>query len=305
MNDPIAPRDERRALLTAGWILVLIAFFALRLIRGEAIVNQDELIPLRLAEAMSARGTLDPNWNFADLGILKYDSYNFYLYNLLAFFVIKPAQWLGLPALGALRVANIVMQLATLWLARGTLRRIGGDMRSQLFACALIAVAPGLVQDAYMARPESLIYLLTALLIWVLTLETALTTRMACSGLVLGAGIAVKVTFASAGLLVLVPLAERWRERSLREWGLCAAVLGLCVVVAFAIAAPYALIHPDVYLNGLARLAEQYRNAHPPHSLEAYSFASQVWWIVRYFLELYGPLLLIALAGPLWLHGCA
>src|SRR4051812_38382282 len=271
MRDPIAPRDDRRALLTVGWILVLIAFFALRLIRGAAIINQDELIPLRLAEAMSARGTLDPNWNWADLGILKYDSYNFYFYNLLAFFVIKPAQWLGLPALGALRVANIVMQLATLWLARGTLRRIGGDMRSQLFACALIAVAPGLVQDAYMARPESLIYLFTALLIWVLTLDIALTYRMASVGLVLGAGIAVKVTFASAGLLVLVPLAEQWRERSLREWGVCAAVLGFCTAVAFAIAAPYALFHPLVYLNGLAQLAQQYSNPHPPHSLPVYS----------------------------------
>jgi hypothetical protein len=305
MNDPIAPRDERRALLTAGWILVLIAFFALRLIRGEAIVNQDELIPLRLAEAMSARGTLDPNWNFADLGILKYDSYNFYLYNLLAFFVIKPAQWLGLPALGALRVANVVMQLATMWLARDALRRMGADMRSQLFACALIAVAPGLVQDAYMARPESLIYLLIALLIWTLTLDIALTTRMAFAGLVLGAGIAVKVTFASAGLLVLVPVAEHWRERSMHEWGVCAAAVGLCTALAFAIAAPYAVIHPGVYLNGLARLAEQYRNAHPPHSLASYSFASQVWWTARYFVELYGPLLPVALAGPVWLRGPA
>ena len=95
---------------------------------------------------------------------------------------------------------------------------MGADMRSQLLDYALIAVAPGLVQDAYMARPESLIYLLTALLIWVLTLDIALTYRLACGGLVLGAGIAVKVTFASAGLLVLVPLAEHWREHSLREW---------------------------------------------------------------------------------------
>src|SRR3954467_15918583 len=148
MRDPIAPRDDRRALLTVGWILVLIAFFALRLIRGAAIINQDELIPLRLAKAMSARGTLDPNWNWADLGILKYDSYNFHLYNLLAFFVIKPAQWLGLPALGALRVASGVMHLPTMWLARDSLRRMGADIRSQLFACARIAVAPGVMQDA-------------------------------------------------------------------------------------------------------------------------------------------------------------
>jgi hypothetical protein len=305
MRSPTAPRNENRALLTAGWIIVLTAFFALRLIRGEALINADELIPIKVAEAMSARGTLDPNWSFADLGLLQYDSYNFYFYNVLAFFLIKPAQWLGLPPLGVLRVANIAMQLATLWFARAALRRIGAHARSRLLGCALIAVAPGLVQDAYMARPESLIYLLVALLIWILTLDIALISRMAWAGLVLGAGMAVKVTFASAGLLVLVPLAESWRQRSLREWSLCAALLGVCALVGFAIAAPYALVYPAVFLSGLAHLADQYRSGQPPHSLPAYSFAGQAFWISRYFIELYGPLLPIAAAGPLWMAGRA
>jgi len=282
---------------------VLIVFFALRLIRGEAIINQDELIPLRIAEAISERGVLDPNWNFADLGPLKYDSYNFYLYNVLAFFLIKPAQWLGLPALGTLRVANLIMQLGAMWLGRDALRRLGAEARAQLFVCALIAVAPGLVQDAYMARPETLTYFLVALLIWILTLEIPLTLRMACGGLVLGAGMAVKVTFASAGVLMLIPLTEAWTERGLRNGASPTAVLGLGIVIGFAIGAPYALLHPDVFLSGLAHLAAQYRNGHPPHSLPVYSFASQASWILRYFIELYGPLLLIGLLGPLWLRG--
>lgn len=298
-----AARSGHDRALTPGWILLLFVFFALRLIRGEAILNQDELIPLRIAEAMSERGVLDPNWNFADLGLLKYDSYNFYLYNLLAFFLIKPAQWLGLPPLGALRVANLIMQLGAMWLARDALRRLGADARAQLFACALIAVAPGLVQDAYMARPETLTYLLVALLIWSLTLEVPLIRRLGFAGLVLGAGVAVKVTFASAAVLVLPPLAEGWTERGPRKWGSCAAVLGIGIVIGFAMAAPYALIYPDVFLSGLAHLAAQYSQGHPPHSLPVYSFGSQAFWILRYFIELYGPLLLIGLVGPLWLSG--
>ena len=289
--------------LTAIWIVVLIVFFALRLIRGEAVLNQDELIPLRIAEAMRARGILDPNWNFADLGLLKYDSYNFYLYNLLAFFLIKPAQWLGLPPLGALRIANLLMQLGAMWLARDALRRLGADARTQLFVGALIAVAPGLVQDAYMARPETLTYLLVALLIWILTLEGSLPMRMACGGLVLGAGMAVKVTLATAGVLAVIPLAEELGKRGLRDWAICFALLGVGAVFGFAIAAPYALVHPLVYLDGLAHLAAQYRDGHPPHSLAVYSFAGQAIWILRYFIELYGPLPLIALLGPLWLRG--
>src|SRR5690349_8517261 len=154
MKDSLARGSDGRALFALGWAAMLVAFIALRLVRGEAVINADELIPLKIADAMSARRTLDPNWRFADLGVFQYDSYNFYLYNVLAFLLIKPAQWLGLPALGTLRVANIVMQLAALWLARDALRRLGADAASQLFACALIAVAPGLVQDAYMARPE-------------------------------------------------------------------------------------------------------------------------------------------------------
>lgn len=302
---PVTLREDGQALLTAGWTVVLVVFFAFRLIRGEAIINGDELIAVRVAEAMSARGILDPNWNFADLGLLKYDSYNFYFYNVLAFFLIQPAQWIGLPPLGALRVGNLLMQLAGMWFARDTLRRLGADARTQLFACALVAVAPGLVQDAYMARPESLTCALVALLIWVLVLDIPLVWRMACAGLMLGVGIAVKLTFASAGLLVLVPLADGWRERSLREWALCAAALGLGAVTGFGLAAPYALARPLVYLSGLEHLAEQYRSGHPPHSLPVYSFAGQALWIVRYFIELYGPLLPIALIGPIWLTGRA
>jgi len=293
---------ESRA-LTAIWIVVLVVFFALRLIRGEALLNQDELIPLKIAHAMTARGILDPNWNFADLGLLTYNSYNFYLYNILAFFLIKPAQWLGLPPLGALRVANLLMQLAAMWLARDALRRLGADARAQLFVCALIAVAPGLVQDAYMARPETLTYLLVALLIWILTLEASLPMRMGCGGLVLGAGIAVKVTFASAGVLALVPLAEGPGVRSLRSRALFLAILGVAAVIGFAIAAPFALVHPLVYVDGLAHLAAQYRDGHPPHSHQVFSFGSQAFWILRYFIELYGPLLLIGLFGPVWLRG--
>jgi hypothetical protein len=62
-------------------------------------------------------------------------------------------------------------------------------------------------------------------------------------------------------------------------------------------------VHYDTYFAGLRFLEDQYRGGHPPHSLPEYSFGAQALWIARYFLELYGPLWLIALAAPLWLAG--
>jgi hypothetical protein len=307
MKFSTASRDDHRlrALTMAGWVALLVAFVALRLIRGEAIINMDELIPLKLAEAMTARGSLDPNFATADLGPMQYNSYVFYFYNIVSFFAIKAAHWLGVPPLGLLRVLNLILQLLAIALASDALRRNGVDRLGCLFVAALIAVAPGVVQDAYMARPESLIYFLVALLIWVLALEAPMRLRLAMAGLVIGLGIAVKVTFATSAVLVAMPLSASWRERTGREWAALGAILLLGTALGFCIGAPYALIHPEVFFNGLDVLAQQYRLGHPPHSLPEYQLLAQAGWIARYFLELYGPLPLLALAAPIWLHDTA
>ena len=302
---PAGRRIGLHEVMLAGyWLCLLIAFIALRAKASHPLINIDETIPIKMSQAMSARGNLDPNWRFADLPeYFRYDQYNFYLYNVVAHWVIQVAGWIDRSALIALRNANALFQLLALAFAVDALRRIGVGLLGLATAGALITFAPGIVQDSGMARPESLLYLLSALFVWTLTLPLAERRRLLVAGAVLGAGIAVKLTFASLAVMLafLVPL----RRRPVTELAASAAIFALGAVLGFAAGAPYAIIHFGVYLNGLAMLVAQYGSAHPPHSLPAYGVAAQVLWIVRYFLELYGLAPVIACAAPFLLKGPA
>jgi hypothetical protein len=290
--------------LAACWLCLVFAFIALRAKAGHPFVNIDETIPIKISQAMSARGKLDPNWRFADLPeYLRYDQYNFYLYNVVAHAVITAGGWIGRAALASLRNANLLFQLAAAVFALDALRRIGIGRVGLAVAGALIAFAPGLVQDAGMARPESLLYLLSAVFVWTLTLPLSERWRMLLAGSVLGAGIAVKLTFAS--LAIMLPFVVALRGRPVRELAAGVACFAAGAAIGVIAAAPYAVLHFDAYLSGLAALAAQYASAHPPHSLPVYSAGSQALWICRYFIELYGLAPLAALAGPFLLKGPA
>lgn len=285
----------------AYWVGLLIAFLALRAKHLEVILD-DESIPVKVSEAMRARGSLDPNWRFADLPQhFRYDQYNFYLYNVVAHGVITVGGWLHLATVYALRQANMLFQLVALALTVDAARRIGAGRFAIGLAGALVAFAPGIVQDASLARPESFLYLLSALFLWVLTLPLAERWRMALAGAALGAGIAVKLTFAS--LALVLPLLVPMRGRPVRELAATGASFAAGLAIAVAAFAPYALIHPGVYFNGLAYLAAQYTGSHPPHSLPVYDAISQTAWIGAYFVQLYGFAAPMALAAPFLLQG--
>jgi hypothetical protein len=293
--------DLRTVAWAAYWVCLVIVFLALRAKPLEGILD-DEWIPVKVSEAMTARRTLDPNWRFTDLPPhFRYDQYNFYFYNIVAHVLITVGEWLHRPALFVLRRANVLLQLLALAFTVDAARRIGAGRLAVALAGALIAFAPGVVQDASLARPESLVYLLSASFLWTLTLPLAERWRMLCAGAVLGAGIAVKLTFAS--LAIMLPFLVAPRGRSLRDLAATAACLAAGAAAAIAAAAPYALIHFDVYLNGLAALAAQYNGAHPPHSLPIYDAVSQTAWIGAYFVQLYGFGVPAALMAPFLLQG--
>ncbi len=293
--------DRRDIVLAAYWVCLVIVFLALRAKQLEAII-EDEWIPIKISEAMRARRSLDPNWRFADVPhIFRYDQYNFYLYNVVAHAVITVGGWLHLASLIALRHANVLFQLVALALTADAARRIGAGRFAAAVAGALIAFAPGMVQDASLARPESFLYLLSALFLWMLTLPLAERWRMVLAGAVVGAGIAVKLTFAS--LAIVLPFLVPIRGRPVRALAATAASFAAGAAVAIAVLAPYVLIHFDVYLNGLAYLAAQYNGVHPPHSLPAYDVVVQTAWIGGYFVELYGFAVPAALVAPFLLQG--
>ena len=292
-----------RIALAAYWTCVLALFVALRLNLSDAQLNIDELIPVKVSQAMSARGALDPNWRFGDLPwFWNGDQYNFYFYNIVAHGMLKAGAWFGASALPALRLANVVFQLFALAFSINALRRLGVGTFGLALAGMLLAVAPGMVQDAGMARPESLIYLVVALQLWALTLPLTEVRRTFLFGALIGTGSAIKVTYALTASLLVAMWAMSWDAR-LGRWLLAAVALGAGAALGFAAAAPYAVIHPVVFMNGLAALAETYNSGLPPHSLPQFDLLHQGLWIGTYFLQLYGPLLPAALAAPFLLAG--
>lgn len=296
---PAQARGHEMALgwYLAAWLCVMVAFVALRL-PAKDMLNGDEQIPIALSKVMSERGSLDPNWRFAELPEhLKYDQYNFYLYNIVAHAILQVGAWLRVPDLIALRWANVLFQTAAALLLAHALRRLGVSRPWVAVAAAMIAVAPGLVQDAGMARPESLLCLLTAALVWVTTLPFPVALRSLLFGLALGAGITIKVTFVASIVLGGVPYLFAHRHDRVKDHAVVALALLFGISAGFATAAPYILMHPDVYISGLKVLATQYATGHPPHSRPEYSVLGQGGWIARYLTELYGLAPLAALAA--------
>ena len=300
-------RPSTPAILAAAfWLCILVVFVALRLNVSSVELNVDELIPIKVSEAMSARGALDPNWRFGDLPwFWNTDQYNFYFYNIVAHVALKAGTWFGLAPLPTLRLANVVFQLGALAFAVDALRRLGVGRIGLAIGGALIAVAPGMVQDAGMARPESLVYLVVAAQLWLLTLPLPVIARALLFGLLLGAGSAIKATFASTAILIGVGWLVAWRPGSARA--AAAAVAALCVgsVAGFVAGAPYAIIHPDVFIAGMRMLSEQYNGGQPPHSLPQYSMLGEASWIGAYFLQLYGLVVPFALAAIVLRRGLA
>lgn len=287
------------------WACVVALFVALRLNLSDVELNIDELIPLKVSEGMSARGDLDPNWRLADLPwYFKVDQYNFYFYNMVAHAALKLGAWFAAPALPALRFANVLFQLLALAVSIDALRRIGRDRFTLALAGVLLAVAPGLVQDAGMARPESLLYLVAALQIWVLTLPLSARWCAFLFGALIGAGMAIKASYALAVVMIAVPWLLAWRDRAPRLLLESAAVLCLGAALGFAIAAPYAVIHAQTFIAGIVSLNHHYTyETHAPHSLPSYGVVPQTLWLGGYLVQLYGLVPLAAIAAPFLLTG--
>lgn len=279
----------------AGLVALLFVFTALRLDLRPRAVNYDEEIPAKVSQAMSSMGRLDPNWALADVpASLKYPQYNFYSYNIASHAVVGVARVFSVRPLVALRFANLLYQAVAIAAVVAMLWNLGAAIAVWWLAAGLLAVAPAMVHDAHMARPESFLYMLFALAALAATLRTGLLARAVMVGAIVGVGTACKVTFIATGL-VLVPLL--W---PVSRHTLAAAAAGAVVaIVAFAASAPYALINFDVFLNGLSYLVDQYSGSHPPHSLIDRSALGSLAWTAEFLLKLYGPLIPAALILPL------
>lgn len=298
------PRLSRAQWLFAAavlfWLALIAAFVWLRLpLPPERILNIDERIPVAISIAMSESGHLDPNWALADMRpIFKYDQYNFYLYNVLGHFVQQAGALAGMAPLDALRIMNLACQLGALTCLVLALRRTRADSAWLVAAALLFCTGPTMVHDALMARPESLLYLLTAAGFALALAPWGLLARAGAIGVVCGLGAAVKLTFPVVAISAALALLFLARP-SMRVLLGAALAFVLGAAAGFALGAPLAIVNWEVTLNGLAALLRQYDRFFGPHSLIEPTFLAQFAWIVRFFAELYWPCLLFIALGLL------
>jgi hypothetical protein len=272
------PRWLKERAELAGLLTVLAVAAVLRLAYlSEDYGHPDEVIATKVVASLDANRDWDSNWARADLDSeFRYDQYNFssyhyalYLFSLLVDALPGTTSWeaeregLSLHRLfSALLAIVAVGQVA--WLGRKLAGPVAG-----VGAGAGSALLPLLVQDAHYARPEAFVTVLT-LGVVALSWPQAVWSprRLIAAGFVAGLLVACKVSMLA---LVWLPLVSLWPVREFRVgWTRATAapvLVGMAVLVGFYLGAPYALIDPVAYLNGINHLMLQYAGLHPPYGL--------------------------------------
>lgn len=297
-TDP--PRRDAAFWIVAALIGAL--FLALRWNTHPDIYNLDEIIPVAVSQAMSERGDLDTNFRTVTAlpAFLQIDTYVFSSYVLVAHAVLSAV---GHDApYATLRWLNVALQGIGIVLIASGLRRFGAGGAVILLVALLLAAAPALVHDAHMARPESLLFLLFAVVFRAAAQPALTAAGVVAAGLALGFGAAAKMTFLLAGLLLLPAALAAMRAQPGR-----AAMAGAAGAGALAIglvAGMPALLHDAGGLvSGNSALFAQYAGEHPPHSFPHYSLARNAVRTATFLLLAYGPLALAAAAGVLAMRG--
>jgi len=276
MNAPetIVPGRAGRSRL--WWLLVAIVIvggFGLRFAyhtRGYG--HPDEPITIEVVGYMRQSGDWDTNWAKANLEpLLKYDQYNFSSYLYATYFFYRgakvlplTAEWLGTErGLLAYRFFSVALGALAVWQTLRLARR-GFGHGTAVLAGGMTAVATLLVQDAHYARPEAFVTVLTLAtvgLCW--PRPTFSGARIVAGAFLIGVLVAAKVSMLLLAFLPLVPLVSAWPGRRGTAW---IVALPVAAALGFAAGAPGAVLHPEVFLNGVRHLARQYAGLHPPHS---------------------------------------
>jgi hypothetical protein len=284
--------NARRWCWSAAWVLLLAAFLALRVDLSTSENSMDERIVLSVSKGMAEAARLDPNWTVASPHYYRYPQYNFYSYNVLSHFLIVLTTPLGAESIVVLRIANVIYQLVALGLLVLVLRKLQVLPGGLFAAAALVTFMPGMVHDAHVARCESLLYLLFAGV-----MVSAVAGRFLVGGLILGFGAAAKVTFLASGLMFVPCLFAATSPAALLGR---TATIALATLGAFALSAPYAVLHFPVLVAGLARIGDVYMAHGPgPHRLLNPTPLRNALHASAFLVVVYGGLVPAALMTPL------
>ncbi len=291
---------DRTALF--GIALILGLFFLLRIPPSDGrIIVSDEWIPIRVSEAMATRSDLDPNWRLSKVPQgFRYDQYNFYGYIVLGHGFIQLGKALGSDPLITLRAMNLLLQLVAAFGIFMAVYRVSHSKIAGFFGAGSFTLAPMVVQDAAIARPESLLYAIAAMIVWAGVSDLRRRQKTLIIVGLATAGVTVKFTFAVVAVPFLAVTLILQRARSaagvLLDFLACAMVSLLMLFVI----APYAVLKPQVTWNGIQYLLTQYAGRHVPHSLPEHTYLGQLLWISEYFLSFFFLLFIVSFVGFLY-----
>ncbi|WP_339744069.1 hypothetical protein [uncultured Maricaulis sp.] len=281
-----------------AFVAILILALWLRLPTDEGhLFNIDEVIPVEVSKAMIEHGNLNPNWALANLpDYFRYDQYNFYFYMIIGHLSQLMGDIFDISDLTSLRFLNIICSLLTITLIGLALRNFGLPRRYVAITGVVLCFAPTLVFDAAIARPESLTYFVVALGVYVVSTRLNQGLMTIALAAIIAMGVAIKVTMAVL-IFPLLILFLFFRDEDARSTVKTAALFGVAFLVTLFVIAPYAFINYETTIHGFLALREQYNGLHPPHSLLETHVLSYTFWILRFFLELYGFWFLFATVG--------
>lgn len=310
-----SPRDRPSILDRGPTGLALLATFLIgyHLYSGDIAgvwVHPDESIPIKVMEAMHARGDLDTDFAKADLPVFADFRYNFSGYILAAYAsaeIISPKAFASERSL-LKHLLNVSRwsAAATLVLCLLLLLRHTNPVYA-VIGTALVAIVPQLYQDAHYARLESLSTLLTTLIFALATLKPDRIRHqhmlMATIGLLAGILTTIKFTYVIFLLFCVIsaiPMLPRShgigaRVKPLVLHGVWSA---LGFVAGFCIASPSIIADLPGFVAGIQALNNQYGGGHPPHGFPSPSMSKQVGLIAGYYSATIGlPLLALHIVG--------
>jgi len=266
--------------------IILLAFIGsyIRMPAGDSIMSLDEIIPLHVHANMQSNNNLNTDWGNVipelpyDFGDARFNFSGYMLYSYL----LTPAQNDSTEHLSDLRRLNRIYFVATLILFSVICSMLGAGFLPTLSGLVILTIAPGLVHDSQMARPESFLTLVVCLVI----LGSVIGKRnyfigYAIAGLALGTGIATKLIFAVLALPLLYAIIG---SKNSKMYGLIISVIA--IVAGFILAAPYAAINPEGFIDGLKALNSQYSGEHYPHSDP--DGALSIYAQISFFMIVYG-----------------
>ena len=282
--------------------------------------HPDEIIAVKVSEMIIAKGSLDTNWENADLpAYFKYPQYNFSGYNIFSAGVITGVTTLPLKSISPLEPLEILryssaalgtlMVLITILLGRQIF-----NIETGFLAALLVAINPLLYQDSLYARPEAFVTTLTLIILYILGASKIYSKWiLLLASAILGVLVSTKISMLVLFPLLFLPNVVNKQNNTIfgeffDYFKSCIKLIPkaiLPITIGFIIGlisfAPYAVINYEKFLFGFRALNHQYSTGHWPHGLIEGSSFDRLGYAANYFFPTQGFFLFILTIIGAWL----